>query len=86
MLEAVDYEAKHRKLQKLRLAGTGDWLFQQSTYVEWETSGSSANLCCRGIRMLRLGLYHDAMLTLSQLAAVKASLRTRSDIREAYVY
>ena len=40
LLQAVDYEAKHRKLQNLRLAGTGDWLFQHAKYVEWETSGA----------------------------------------------
>ena len=50
MLNAVDYEAKHEKLQNLRYAGTGDWLFQQSSYVEWKTPSRSAFLCCRGIR------------------------------------
>ncbi|CAD6575359.1 MAG: hypothetical protein ASARMPREDX12_007236 [Alectoria sarmentosa] len=49
MLQAVDYEAKHRKLQNLRHAGTGEWLFRQAEYVEWKTSNKSAFLCCRGI-------------------------------------
>lgn len=50
MLHAVDYEAKHRKLQNLRHAGTGDWLYREATYVGWVTSSSSTSLCCRGIR------------------------------------
>lgn len=50
MLHAVDYEAKHRRLHNLRHAGTGDWLFRQEKYVEWEGDGGSAFLSCRGIR------------------------------------
>ena len=65
MLQAVNYEAKHRKLQNLRLAGTGDWLFQHATYVEWKSFGSSAFLCCRGIRRYHPLFHHGAILTLT---------------------
>ena len=65
MLHAVDYEAKHRRLQNLRHAGTGQWLFRQAAYVEWKTPGSSALLCCRGIRRYRQVFYGRLMLTVS---------------------
>ena len=65
MLQAVNYEAKHRKLQNLRLAGTGDWFFQHAKYVEWKSSSSSAILCCRGIRRYHRLFHHGAMLTLT---------------------
>lgn len=63
MLNAVDYEAKHRKLQNLRHAGTGEWLFRHAVYVEWKTAGSSALLCCNGIRKYHSLLYQDLVLT-----------------------
>ena len=74
MLRAVDYEAKHRKLQNLRHAGTGDWLFLESSYVEWKTSGSSAFLCCRGIRRYHRVSQQGIMLTLFQAGCGKSIL------------
>lgn len=47
---AVDYEAKHRKLQALRHEGTGAWITQHPTYVAWKESSASKGLCCHGIR------------------------------------
>lgn len=46
---AVDYEAKHRKLQALRHEGTGAWITQHPTYVAWKESSASKGLCCHGI-------------------------------------
>lgn len=70
MLQAVDYEAKHRKLQNLRHAGTGEWLFRQAEYVEWKTSNESAFLCCRGIRMCHRLTHERPMLRPSRQPAV----------------
>lgn len=50
MLNAVDYEAKHTKLKKLRHPRTSEWIFRQALYEDWKMSGNSAILCCRGIR------------------------------------
>lgn len=81
MLHAVDYEAKHRKLQNLRHAGTGEWLFKQAAYVEWKTSDSSAFLCCHGIRRYFQQFHQRSMLIASyQPAAAKALLRTYIDL------
>lgn len=63
MLNAVDYEAKHRKLQNLRHAGTGEWLFREAVYVEWKMPGNSALLCCHGIRRYLRLLYQGSVLT-----------------------
>lgn len=46
---AVDYEAKHRKLQGLRHEGTGTWVIQHPTYVAWKESTASKGLVCHGI-------------------------------------
>ena len=74
LLQAVDYAAKHRKLQNLRLAGTGNWLFQQAKYIEWETSDSSAFLFCRGIRKFHRVLLNGAMLTWPEAGCGKSIL------------
>ena len=74
MLQAVNYEAKHKKLQNLRLAGTGNWLFQHATYVEWKSSSSSAFLCCRGIRRYSRLFHLRAMLTLTKAGCGKTIL------------
>ena len=66
MLHAVDYEAKHRKLQNLRHTGTGEWLFRQAAYVEWKTPGRSAVLCCHGIRRYPHLFYQRSMLIISR--------------------
>lgn len=49
MLNAIDYEAKHRRLQNLRHAGTGEWLFRQTEYITWGLPDKSASLGCHGI-------------------------------------
>ena len=74
MLQAVDYEAKHRKLQNLRLAGTGEWLFLHAKYAEWNSFGSSAFLCCRGIRRYHRTLHHGFVLTLNRAGCGKSVL------------
>lgn len=63
MLHAVEYEAKHRKLQNLRHPGTGEWLLRQAVYVDWKTLDHSALLCCRGIRKYHHLFHQVAMLT-----------------------
>ena len=78
MLYAVDYEAKHKKLQDLRHAGTGEWLRRQAAYVDWKTPGKSAFLCCRGIRMYRCLFRQGLMLTYFLAGCGKSIL--------AYVY
>ena len=63
-LSAVDYESKHRKLQRLRHQGTGTWVFQHPAYLAWEQSITSAGLVCHGIRMCVLIItliLHDMM-------------------------
>ncbi|KAM0798419.1 hypothetical protein BDR22DRAFT_808989 [Usnea florida] len=61
MLNAINYEAKHRRLQNLRHAGTGEWLFLKTEYTDWVIPGQSAFLCCRGIRGLRSNLVDTLM-------------------------
>lgn len=74
MLNAVDYEAKHRKLQNLRHAGTGKWLFRQAVYVEWKTSGNSALLCCNGIRRYYRPHYQRLVLRIFSAGCGKSIL------------
>ena len=50
MLNAIDYEAKHRRLQNLRHVGTGEWLYRQAEYIDWGIPDKSASLRCHGIR------------------------------------
>ena len=50
MFNAIDYETKHRRLQSLRHAGTGEWLYSQAEYIDWGIPGKSAFLGCHGIR------------------------------------
>ena len=77
MLNSVDYEAKHRKLQNLRHAGTGEWLFQEAAYVTWRRIDNSAAICCRGIRESFYHFYFGSkLMSFNQLAVVKLFLRT----------
>ncbi|KAM0801847.1 hypothetical protein BDR22DRAFT_804454 [Usnea florida] len=46
---AVDYEAKHKRLQGLRHEGSGMWVTQHPTYIAWERSTASTGLVCYGI-------------------------------------
>ena len=50
MIESVDVEVKHSKLQGLRYNGTGDWVLQNEKYLEWKHGSKSSSLCCYGIR------------------------------------
>ena len=76
MLNAINYEAKHRRLQNLRHAGTGEWLFHEVEYTDWDTPGKSAFLCCHGIREHNLPYFSEAKyLHAFQLGLEKVSSR-----------
>ncbi len=49
LLSPIDYCEKHRKIQKARHIGTGQWLFKEENYVAWEDSSESAVLSVFGI-------------------------------------
>ena len=50
LVTSIDVEAKHRKLRNLRYQGTGDWILQNDTYLEWKKASTPSTLCCYGIR------------------------------------
>ena len=50
MIQSVDVEAKHRRLQNLRCEGSGDWVLQDDKYLQWKNESNLPYLCCCGIR------------------------------------
>lgn len=48
-IPSVDTKAKHLKLQSLRYHGTGEWLFLDHEYLNWQRAVTSSYLCCHGI-------------------------------------
>ena len=79
---AVDYEAQHRKLRGLRHEGTGTWLIQHPTYVDWKESTASEGLFIHGIRtsFQTLTIHPCTQRLITQLDPEKASSRKLSAV------
>lgn len=50
MLSSLKYDEKQRNFQRVRYAGTGQWLVENTVFQSWRTSSESSSLCCHGIR------------------------------------
>ncbi|RDW62396.1 hypothetical protein BP6252_11829 [Coleophoma cylindrospora] len=48
-ISTIDYQYKHRRMQKVRHPGTGAWFITLPAFKEWLDSNSSSVLCCHGI-------------------------------------
>ena len=48
-LSSLDYRYQHRRLQRIRHAGTGVWLTEDLSFRSWLESSGSGGFCCFGI-------------------------------------